>query len=147
MTTPKPRPQNAGGIAQGNLNRKAVLAALPGDFRRVMAETGIGRTTAWRWLNDLHQSGECHIQAWARVDSGGPFRPSYSPGPGEDAICMIKPYSQAQKSRRHMKRAKKSGEWEDRKARQRAIYWADRALANRDPLVAALFGVREVRHA
>lgn len=138
MTGRKLNP-NAGGIAQGNANRAAVLAALPGDFRQIMTATGIGRTTVWRWLADLHSAGECHIVRWDRVDGGGPFRPSYAPGAGKDAPCKIKPYSQKEKSLRHRRRAKKSGEWEDRNKRQRARYWADRAIKQPQNPFSALF--------
>ncbi len=124
-----------------NKHRAAVLAALPGNCNHVAEVTGFGRTTIWRWLTDLHTNGEAHVDSWSRSDSGGPFIPCYTPGSGVDAICKIKPMSEAQKARRHRKKAKRDGSWEDRLAKQRAKYWANKAKTRRDPLVAALFGM------
>lgn len=129
-----------GGPVQGSRNRALILAALPGDLHDVGRTTGLAKTTVWRWLTDLHRKREIHIVKWHRADGGGPYVPTYSPGPGVDAKCNLTALSQAQKSRRHRAKAEKDGRWEDRKARARALYWADRALKHRDPMIEALFG-------
>lgn len=104
-----------------------------------MIKTGLGRTTIWRHLKDLHEAGECHISGWQRVDNGGPPMPIYKAGPGKDKPCTLKPYTEAQKSRRYRRKARKNGSWEDRLSKQRARHHADKP-ARRDPIVEALFG-------
>lgn len=116
------------------------MEALPGNCHEVRAKTGLAKTTVWRWLTELHADGACHITGWHRTENGGPYTATYSPGPGVDVKCKIKPYSDAVKSRRHMKKAKADGRWMDRQARERAMYWADRALKVRDPMIEAFFG-------
>ncbi len=123
--------------------RALVLAAMPGTSTELMDKTGLSRTTVWRWSNDLHAAGECHISAWTRVEGGGPFMPTYSPGPGKDVRCFLKAYTEMQKSRRFRARARRDGRWEDIQARQRAKYWADKAQP--DPLVALFFGMGAAR--
>lgn len=133
----------SGGPVQGNANRALILDVLveqPGDFHYVMSKTGLGKTTVWRWLTDLHECGDIHITSWKRTDGGGPFVATYTAGAGADARCKIKPYSEKQKQRRHQLKAKADGRWEERAARERARYWADRALTHRDPMIAAFFG-------
>ena len=122
--------------------RAVVLAALPGNLNTITASTGLGRTTVWRWLKDIHQAGESHITSWSRTEGGGPFLPTYTAGPGADAKCKLKPLTQAQKTARHMAKAKRDGRWEFRAAAQRARWAADRANYKKDPLMAALFCAR-----
>lgn len=117
-----------------------MLAALPGDQNQVREATGLGKTTVWRWLKSLHEAGESHITGWARAPGGGPFLATYAAGAGVDVVCKIKPLSEKAKQRRHQKKAKADGRWDERAARERAKYWAKRALTHRDPMIAALFG-------
>jgi hypothetical protein len=65
---------------------------------------------------------------------------TYTAGAGVDAPCKLKPLSEAQKSRRYRKKARKDETWDLRNARIRARAWADRALTHRDPMIEALFG-------
>lgn len=127
--------------------RDVVFAALPGSHIDIMSKTGIGRTTAWRWLKALHAEGACHIKSWKRTPNGGPFVPVYVVGPGEDARCRLKPFSEKEKSARYRTRARADGSWEDLLACRRARAAADRASFMRDPLMAGLFGSRPAQEA
>lgn len=124
-----------------NRYRDMVLAAMPGTRGEIEARTGISKVCVWTWVKALHEAGECHISGWNRVERG-PFTPTYSPGPGKDKPCTLKPYTPAQIAKRFVRRAKEDGSWDVRKARERAKYRADKAAANGDPLVQALFGAR-----
>ena len=117
--------------------RAVVLAAMPGTEAEIKEKTGLGRTTIWRWINDIRAAGECHITSWQRTD--GAIAARYTAGPGTDR-SPIKPLTLAEKSRRYRAKARKSGAWSHNLAQMRAVYWADRAKTQRDPLVAALFG-------
>lgn len=123
-------------------NRSAVFGTLPATPRDIREQTGLGVTTIWRWLKDLHQSGEIHIERWVRGDTPGPWLPVYAPGEGRDARKPT-PKTDAQVSRAYRARARRSGEWEHRLARQRARYWAGRARP--DPLLVALVRPEEVK--
>ena len=120
--------------------RDKVKAALPGTPPEIMATTGLARTTVWRWLKDLLEAGECHITPeWQRTPGGGPFVPSYAAGPGVNAKCKLKPFTDSQIAKRYRAKARKDGRWEDRNAKVRARWAADHARFTKDPLLAALF--------
>ncbi|MEJ7807051.1 MAG: hypothetical protein WKG03_14150 [Telluria sp.] len=117
-----------------------VKAALPGTAAEIMAKSKLSRTTVWRWLKELVETGECHITPeWHRTPGGGPFVPTYAAGPGVNAACKLKPFTEAQKSARYRRAARKDGRWEDRNAKVRARWAADHARFTKDPLLAALF--------
>lgn len=118
-------------------NRALVLAAMPGTEAEIKAKTGLGRTTIWRWINDIHEAGECYISSWARTE--GAIAAHYTAGVGKDKAAA-KPLTIKQLSARYRAKARKSGEWAHRLAQQRAKHWADKAQTNRDPLVSAFFG-------
>lgn len=120
--------------------RQIVFDALPGSVVDVSIRTGISRSSVFRWLRDLHAAGEVHVGDWRRGVNGGVVARVYHAGPGTDVRCRIKRYTEAEKSKRYRKRALQTGVWARRLARQRAKYWAERALVRRDPLAAALFG-------
>lgn len=119
--------------------RELVKAGLPGTPTAVLRKTGLGRTTIWRHITALHEQGECFISGWQRCEYGGPATPIYSPGPGKDKPCTLKPLTEAQKSRRYRRKARKNGTWEDRLKQQRARHHATKP-ARRDPIIEALFG-------
>jgi DNA invertase Pin-like site-specific DNA recombinase len=119
--------------------RFMVEDALPGSHAEIIKQTGLGRTTVWRWLKQMHQERCIHIARWHRTPGGGPFIPTYAKGPGKDAPCRLKPLTEAQKSARFRAAARKDGRWDDRNARVRARAAADRADFRRDPLLSALF--------
>lgn len=119
--------------------RQRVLDAMPGTRRAIEDATGLAKNTVWRWVEDIHAKNECHIKAWERPERG-PYMPVYAKGPGEDAQCTIEPLTEAEKSQRYRKKARKDGSWQHRLVRERAKYWADRAKEKGDPLINALFG-------
>lgn len=130
--------------SHAKLNRAAVLAAMPGTRPEIEAKTGLGAATVWRWVKDLHgpdegRGRECHIGRWRHCETGGRPMPVYVAGPGRDAPCRLTPATDAERASRYRERLRRSGEWEDKKARMRARYWAKRP-PKRDPLTAALFG-------
>lgn len=122
-------------------SKSLILGALPGTRddieRKLLAKHKLGRATIYRWAARLHAGGEIHISGWRRSVKGSPV-PIYAAGAGDDARCRIKPFTEAQKSRRYRGRLKESGEWDAvcslRRARARA------ASGVRDPLLAGLFG-------
>lgn len=119
--------------------RAEVMAALPGTAKSIETSTGRGKTTVWRWLKDIHDAGECHIVKWSRCELGGPFVAHYVAGPGVDAVCRLRPFTEAQKSARYRRKARADGSWLDRLARVRSRYWANRPK-RRDPMIEAFFG-------
>lgn len=137
------RPRKVGGgPVQGNVNRemlKLAIAEKPGNLPQLEARTKLGKTTVWRWVTDMHEAGEVHITLWTRTRDGGPFKATYSAGPGVDAPCNIKPYSEAQKSKRFYKKVKEKRD-ELRHVRAAALANADRMSKTRDPIIEALFG-------
>lgn len=132
----------------GTITKQAVLDAVkakPGNLDALVLKSGLAKTTVWRWITAMHEhpdpgQREVHVVKWEFPEQGGRPVGTFAAGPGEDVPCEIKPMSVAQRSKRHMKKAKKDGRWADRLARQRAVHWADRALKVRDPMIEALFG-------
>ena len=121
--------------------RDVVLQALPGAQREISERTGLGTATVHRWLKDLQQAGEAHIGDWAVHPHGGPIMAIYRAGPGPDVPCTIRIVSDKQRARMHRRELRKSGDWEDVKARRRAAYHARKPVVRRDPLMVGLFGV------
>jgi hypothetical protein len=128
--------------------RDMVKAALPGTPPEIMATTKLARTTVWRHLKDLLEAGECHIAPeWKRTAGGGPFVPTYAAGEGVNAPCKLKPFTEAQKSRRYRSAARKDGRWQLRLAATRDRWAADHRTFAHDPLLAALFAAKPQRDA
>jgi len=125
---------------RANTVRTVVLAALPATQAEIHAATGISQAAISRWLTYLRACSDAHIGAWRKGASkfSQPVA-VYHPGPGLDVACTIKPMTQKERDRRSRSLRRKSGDWEDRKAAERARYWRDKP-ARRDPLTAALFG-------
>ena len=125
---------------RANTVRLVVHAALPATQADIHAKTGISQAAISRWLTYLRACGDAHIGAWrARDNKFGLPMAVYHPGPGLDVPCTIKPLTQRERDRRSRAVRRKSGDWADRQARERARYWRDKP-ARRDPLTAALFG-------
>lgn len=102
----------------------------------------MGNTTAWRWAKDLVDANEAHVCKMINPETGGPQIAIYRIGPKP---AGFKPRVQATKtqselSRAYRKRLRESGDWQDRLAKMRGDYWANKPV-RRDPLTAALFGV------
>lgn len=122
--------------------RARILAALtiaPGTQADLCSRANVSLPTCSRWCAHLRACAEAHISGWTATAHGGPPSAVYSAGPGADVICSIKPLTQRQRDRRSRRLRRQSGAWEDRKAAERARYWAAKA-ARRDVLTAAFFG-------
>ncbi len=132
--TTKPKKHRA------NTVRLVVRDAMPGTQQDIHAKTGVSLAAISRWCEYLHDCEDAHIGGWQRsAKYHGVFMAVYHPGPGADVKCPYKPRTQRDRDRDSRRTRRKSGEWEDRKARERAYYWAKKG-PRRDPLTAALFG-------
>lgn len=121
--------------------RALVLAALPGSNAQVRQRTGLGLATVSRWLNDLRIAGEIHLHHKEVSPHGGPLISVFYPGalPAGFKPRVPKLLTNSQRTAKYRRNARKSGAWEDIKARRRAAYHAQKK-PRRDPLTAALFG-------
>lgn len=125
---------------RANTARLTVRDAMPGTQQQIHKSTGVSQASISRWCDYLRACGDAHIGAWRRSEKyPGVFLAVYHPGPGKDAKCPYKPRTQQDRDRDSVRRRRRSGAWEERKARERAYYWAKKP-ARRDPLTAALFG-------
>lgn len=96
-----------------------VFDHLPGTSVLVRQKSGLGENTVLSWLDKLHKDGKIHIKRWTRHKTNNAFLPVYHRGPGEDAICKLKPLSKEEKNARarHRKKRKRILEiMEQRKA-------------------------------
>ena len=106
--------------------RDVVLDALPGSSADVRAKTGLGLATVSRWLNDLLNAGEIHLHHKTVSPHGGPLISVFYPGPAPAGFKTKMPKMPTASERSAKARAamRKSGAWEDVKARRRAAYYA-----------------------
>lgn len=121
--------------------RGVVLSALPGSNADVRAKTGLGLATVSRWLNDLLKAEEIHLHHMEVSPTGGPLISVFHPGPAPAGFKPKIPKlpTDTERTARYRRNARKSGAWEDIKAKRRAKYHANKK-PKRDPLTAALFG-------
>lgn len=118
--------------------RALVLAALPGTQAEIRDRTGLTLATVSRWITDIRIKREAHIGAWFIHPNGGPVAAVWHLGPGEPAP-RPKIMTDRQRTRKSCAALRKSGEWQDVLARNRAKYAAARKPARRDPLLAAFY--------
>ncbi len=122
-----------------NTARTVVLAALPGSQADIHTATGVSQAAISRWLAYLRSCGDAHIGGWRKAkDKFSQPIAVYHKGPGPDVACNVT-MTQKQRDRRSVAMRRKSGDWADVLARERARYWRDKPV-KRDPLTAALFG-------
>lgn len=121
--------------------RAKVLAALPGSAADVKAKTGFGVATISRWLRDLRIDGEIYLHHKEISPHGGPMISVFYPGPAPAGFKPNIPRvpTDTERKARYRRNARRSGEWEDIKAKRRAAYHANKK-PKRDPLMAAFFG-------
>lgn len=122
--------------------RALVLAALPGSNAQVRERTGLGLATVHRWLDDLLKAEEIHLHHKEVSPHGGPLISVFHPGPAPAGFIpkMPKVLGDKQRTAKYRREARKSGAWEDIKAKRRARYHANKK-PRRDALTAAFFGV------
>lgn len=104
-----------------------LLSAMPATRKELEVRTGYAKTTVARNIAELHDYGWVHVGGWCRASVGGPFNEIFHAGPGKDKPCPLKPYTKAEKARRHMAKIRKAGLIEEFRAMERARYHADRA--------------------
>lgn len=125
---------------RANTARERVLAALPATQAQIRAKTGVSQAGISRWLAYLRACNDAHIGGWVRSENAaGIIMAIYHPGPGLDAVCRLRRFTQQDRDRRSRAVRRKNGDWEDRKAAERARYWRDKPV-KRDTMTAALFG-------
>jgi hypothetical protein len=118
----------------------------PMTLSQLSLASGLSTTTIHRYIKRMTADypgplpRQAHVHAWVRDESAA-RKPIaiYARGPGEDAVCKIKAKTDQQRLHEYRARQRKSGDWEDRKAAERARHWANKP-ARRDVTVAALFG-------
>jgi len=71
--------------AQQMRTRQAVLTALPGDYRELMARSGLCYMTVKVWTRRLRDESEIHIGEMRKAEGSGPACPVWVRGAGEDA--------------------------------------------------------------
>lgn len=132
-------PTAANGHELNRAARKAaIMAALPGAQFEVIARTRWTQSMVQRLMRQYHAAGELHIIGWSRRAHGGPPVPTFAAGTGVDKPCRIKPDHPNVKARRYYRKLCASGDVQEKLAKKRAQYWADKRQP--DPLVAAFFG-------
>lgn len=117
--------------------KRDILQAMPGSISEIIAQSGYDRSTVERWMRRMRDV-DCHIIDWRRPEVSGPFVAVYAAGPGDDAVCTLKPLTPSE----DWHRKKEKYGMETLRARERAAHWALKARRGKvvDPLVAALFG-------
>ena len=125
---------------RANTPRLAILACLPATQAEIHTKTKVSQAAVSRWLTYLRDCGEAHISGWHRnPDYRAVVQAIYHPGPGADVVCNIRTMTQKERDRLSRKTRRANGDWENRKAAERARYWVNKPV-RRDPLTAALFG-------
>lgn len=120
---------------------EAALALGPRTSPDLAAELGLGAVTVWRWLQVLIEDQMAYVDRKIIPELGGPPTALYRWGrkPDKHKIKPAKILGPIARKRKHRKKLRESGEWEDVLAQQRAKYWAERPV-KRDPLSTAFFG-------
>lgn len=121
-----------------------ILEALPGTVSEIALKIGLPRNTTWRWLEQF-RGVLWHIHKQVVPSNGGPLANFYAVGPDapEHGTYKHKPLGSKGRTDKYRKALKRSGEYEDVKAKQRAYYWKSR-LPKPHPLM-SLFGDPNVR--
>lgn len=87
---------------------KAIRAALPAGYAKIMRKTGLDRQQAERRIKAMRANGWCHVGDWKRPDAQGLFNPIFHAGPGKDAPCTLKPVPLNKIKRKYEQRVKKA---------------------------------------
>ncbi|MDB5937508.1 MAG: hypothetical protein JWQ01_4852 [Massilia sp.] len=133
----------AEGTSRPKSYRSLVFAALPGAIIDIMAKTDICQRTVQMWVRTFRTEKVARVIRWRRPAVSGDFVPIYGAGSGPDAECKLKPYYANSQSAWKRRKSIATDEQRDIMRRRARTYKQLRAAAKRrDPLVAALFGVR-----
>lgn len=133
----------AEGTSRPKSYRDLVFAALPGAIIDIMASTEICQRTVQMWVRTFRAEKVARIVGWRRPAICGDFVPIYGAGSAPDAVCKLKPYYANSQSAWKRRKSIATGEERDlMRLRCRTYKQVQAAGKRRDPLVAALFGVR-----
>lgn len=107
----------------------AILAAMPGTRRDIQAKLGITKGALQNLLVKLHKAGWCHVAGWERLNVCGPgkFLRRFKAGPGKDKPCKLVPLTQQERDERRYCRGMKTGDIEERRAKNRMRHHERRA--------------------
>lgn len=123
-------------------NIALVLSALPATQHEVAQRTGLAQSTVSRNMAVLVAREEAYLSSYTRPS--GPtynFTAIYSPGKAPRGFTAKVPdrMTQAERTAKYRKRARKDGTWEDVLAQQRSYHWRTRT-PQRDALTTAFYG-------
>jgi DNA-binding transcriptional ArsR family regulator len=112
--------------------------------RTLMELSGISIASVSRHISRLRDEGKVvvirYLPATAERKHPIAMLRYYPNGTDRADAAWPEASTNMERCRAYRDRMRKSGDWEDTKARRRASHWANKAPA-RDPLTAALFGV------
>lgn len=112
-------------------------AHLPGTSTGIARAMGVSRPAVSVALQKMKAKGGCHIGRWERSNRGA-ISPVYVSGPGEDAVCALKAFTQKQLAARSKRNRKADGRWDERKAKDRMRWWIKKAETRKSTWFSAL---------
>lgn len=115
--------------------RELILAALPGTYDDLAKKTGLSKGSLVEWVPKL-RGKELYVCDWQK--KGCTRVMVFAKGAKPDVPCNIPPMTKAEYGKRYRER-----HHDKVLQRQRMHYAIKRAKVRPDPLVAALFGVRQ----
>lgn len=117
-----------------------ILAAMPGTRRDIQAKLGITKGALQNLLTRLYKAGWCHVCGWERLTTSGrgKFLRRFKAGPGKDKPCNLVPLTQQERDERRYCRGLKTGEIEERRAKNRMRYYERRAKSKPSTWFSAL---------
>jgi len=107
---------------------------------QLVERTGLGAATVSRWLQVLVSEGHVHVCRYKAIPHGGRDAAVYRRGPQPKGVKpkTRRVLTDQERSRTYRRKQRASGEWEHKKALERARWRADHPV--RDALTVALFG-------
>jgi methionyl-tRNA formyltransferase len=120
--------------------REAVLAALPGIESEIVEKTGYSRSTVVYWLRRFREEDVARVIGYRRpTGQGHRFARIYGLGSKPDVICHLKRLPFRILQARAREKAKKDGRMEEWRAKEKARYWANKALIKKANPFSQLF--------
>jgi hypothetical protein len=116
----------------------AVLAVLPATKADIVPLAELNRTTVFKVVAQLHETGQVYIGSWRPHPIHGPPMAIYHAGPGTDVPDTLPRLTKKQRSDRYEKRIKGTERHDQRKARHRSRHWETKAKAAPKGWAAAL---------
>ena len=134
-----PRYQDRNPIRQA-----AILNSLPATKTQLAERTGISQAAISRWCARLLSEEKIHFLKFVPVGTKFKFSPVYllGPKPPGSRITYPKERTPLERARENRARLKKSGEWDRRQERRKALMEID-AQRTPHPLMQAFYGDRK----